>query len=218
MGVVTHSPPSVGGAWDALPDREKREKEVFLLGEQRAAKGFMGQASLQLELFHSITQTDPVTLCLHTPELARRTTATVSVWVVRVWPVSVCGEGVDCECVWVVRVWTVSVWVDGVTPLPQLLGFLETLCGPKSSELKVRDMDHYSFKPRTLVSQIASVLVRAWTLEEGQRSTHHILEGVAEYPEYSASTMSKCGGILGKEDGQLAAAFSQLVQQVHSVE
>ncbi len=61
-----------------MSERERREKEVFLTGEQRAAKGFMTQASLQLDLLALMTLSDVVVECLLDPQLVRRTAHTVS--------------------------------------------------------------------------------------------------------------------------------------------
>ena len=73
----THTPHTLIG-WSALSERDRREKEVFLTGEQRAAKGFMTQASLQLDLLAMMASNDGVVESLLDPQLVRRTTHTVS--------------------------------------------------------------------------------------------------------------------------------------------
>ena len=99
----------------------------------------------------------------------------------------------------------------------QMLGFLETLCGPKAVELKVKDMDKYSFDPKKLVMQIASILVRVWRLEKAQHLPNTFLSAIVNFPEYSSPTMGKCVSILHKQnvgDADLPAAFTALVQMV----
>lgn len=98
-----------------------------------------------------------------------------------------------------------------------MLGFLETLCGPKAVELKVKDMDKYSFDPKKLVMQIASILVRVWRLEKGQGLASTFLSAIVNFPEYSSPTMNKCVSILHKlndRDAQLPAEVTALVQMV----
>ena len=67
-----------GGEWSSLSPQQRREKEIFLAGEQRASKGFMTQATLQLELLHNMTEVEVVAKCLCIPPLAKRTAAAVS--------------------------------------------------------------------------------------------------------------------------------------------
>ena len=71
----------LAGNWDKLPPKEKQEKERFLTGEQRASKGFMTQANLQMELLYYMSEAEPVARCLCDPSLAKRTAAAVSVCV-----------------------------------------------------------------------------------------------------------------------------------------
>jgi len=87
---------------------------------------------------------------------------------------------------------------------------LETLCGSKSSELKVKDMSSYSFAPKTIVRQISSVLTCGWR----QDKTTAFVKCIAEYPEYSGATLSKCRDILSTESTELAQTFGSLLQQV----
>ena len=68
----------LAGNWDKLPPKEKQEKERFLTGEQRASKGFMTQANLQMELLYNMSEAEPVARCLCDPSLAKRTAAAVS--------------------------------------------------------------------------------------------------------------------------------------------
>ena len=50
-----------------------------------------------------------------------------------------------------------------------MLGFLDTLCGSRASELKVKDMEKYAFDPRRLLVQITSILLRVWQQDRGNR-------------------------------------------------
>ena len=73
-------------------------------------------------------------------------------------------------------------------------------------------MESYSFKPKALVCQLSSVLVRGWQIARGRSSL--FLQSIVEYPEYSASTMSKCVVILSTEQVALSTEMAQLSQQV----
>lgn len=103
-----------------------------------------------------------------------------------------------------------------------MVGFLNTLCGPNSSNLKVKDRERYSFDPTQLVLWICSILLRAWT----QDSAHGVsaeagkgegfVECLATHPDYSQATMTKCLSVLQK--GAMSEAevgrFSGMLEQV----
>ena len=74
-----------GSTWDKLPSKEKREKERFLSGEQRASKGFMTQANTQMELLYNMSEAEPVARCLCDPSLAKRTAAALgsAYWLIK---------------------------------------------------------------------------------------------------------------------------------------
>ena len=72
-----HNISCAAGNWDKLPPNKKQEKEMFLSGEQRASKGFMTQANLQMELLYNMSEAGPVAKCLCDPTLAKRTAAAV---------------------------------------------------------------------------------------------------------------------------------------------
>ena len=94
----------------------------------------------------------------------------------------------------------------------QVLSLLETLCGPQSSQLKVADMDSYSFNPKSVVVQLASLLVYGWRLEGSVRSL--VIHSCVEYPEYTGSTMTKCVSVLASENSTLSSDLGQLVSEV----
>ena len=70
---------STGGQWNALSDKDRREKEVFLVSEQQVSRGFMTQANMQMELLAIMSESELVAKCLCVPPLAKRTAAAVSI-------------------------------------------------------------------------------------------------------------------------------------------
>ncbi len=78
-------------------------------------------------------------------------------------------------------------------------------------------MDSYSFRPKALVCQLSTILVRGWELARGQSAggqSSLFLQSIVEYPEYSTSTMSKCVVILSSQQVALSTDMAQLSQQV----
>ena len=103
----------------------------------------------------------------------------------------------------------------------QLLGFLNTLCGPNASNLKVKDMDRYAFDPTRLVLQISSVLVQAWGHDctqrgEGEGEGRSFVECLAAHPDLSMATMNKCVSVLRNSTiGETTLVkFVQLLEKV----
>ena len=80
------------------------------------------------------------------------------------------------------------------------MGFLNVLCGPRASDLKVNDMEQYNFNPRHLLSQITTVMVRIWKQDEHNRgshgSTNTFTVALATSPEYSKETMAKVFSVI----------------------
>ena len=75
----TPSPPAPSdGEWTRLSHIEKVQKEMFFKQQKRASRGFMTQASLQLELLLEMSQDPRVARCLSLAPLGRRTAAAVS--------------------------------------------------------------------------------------------------------------------------------------------
>ena len=105
----------------------------------------------------------------------------------------------------------------------QMLGFLNTLCGPGASNLKVKDMDKYSFDPTRLVLWICSILLRTWLQDHahggagaGVTEDGGLVECLATHPDLSQATMSKCASVLqmsGMSESDLLS-FSQLLDKV----
>lgn len=124
-----------------------------------------------------------------------------------------------------------------------MVGFLDALCGPSASQLKVKDMDKYAFDPKRLLVQITTIVLRVWkqdqqpTLETapssspsstgGGSGSGHGLGGadsftvsLASHPDYSAATMTKCGSVLQKQmlgDPAFLSDFNDFVKQVCTI-
>ena len=103
--------------------------------------------------------------------------------------------------------------------LTQFLGFLDTLCGPRASELKVKDMDKYAFHPRQLVAHISSVLLHVWRQDKqaGPPAPDSFTLSMAMHPDLSLPTLGKCVSVLQKQqllDAAALADFSGFTQEV----
>ena len=100
-----------------------------------------------------------------------------------------------------------------------MLGFLDALCGPKASELKVKDMEKYAFDPRRLLVQIASIMIRVWKQDKTStaESSETFLMSLATHPDFENQTMSKCGSVLQKQvlsGSDVLGDYTSLMQQV----
>lgn len=101
-----------------------------------------------------------------------------------------------------------------------MIGFLETLCGPRASELKVKDMEKYAFDPRRLLVQITTVLVRVWQQDRGNREREGFIVSLALHPDFSQETMGRCATVLQKQkllDAQLLTDYTCFLQEVGSI-
>ena len=101
-----------------------------------------------------------------------------------------------------------------------MVGFLDALCGPSASQLRVKDMDKYAFDPKRLLVHITTIVLRVWKQDQrpttppspspssgggGGSGSGRGLGGadcftvsLATHPDYSVATMSKCGSVLQK--------------------
>ena len=98
-----------------------------------------------------------------------------------------------------------------------MLGFLDTLCGRKASELKVKDMEKYAFDPKRLLVQISMVLLRVWQQDQGNRDAQGFLVSLAAHPDFSSATMSKCGSVLQRQqlvDPEMLSNYTCFMQEV----
>ena len=69
--------------------------------------------------------------------------------------------------------------------------FLESLCGPEASQLKVQDMDKYKFKPQEMLTNLCTILLRIWEVERMGDLLGGFLYCMASYPDYSHKAVSK---------------------------
>ena len=113
-----------------------------------------------------------------------------------------------------------------------MVGFLDALCGPSASQLKVKDMDKYAFDPKRLLVQITTIVLRVWKQDQPAAGSGGVSVGgaaaagkesftvsMATHPDYSQATMTKCGSVLQKQmlgDPTFLKDFSNFVQQVNS--
>ena len=98
-----------------------------------------------------------------------------------------------------------------------MLGFLDTLCGRKASELKVKDMEKYAFDPKRLLVQISMVLLRVWQQDQGNRDAEGFLVSLATHPDFSSATMSKCASVLQRQqlvDPEMLTNYTCFMQEV----
>jgi len=166
------------GEWSSLGGQERKEKELFLASEQRASRGFMTQANMQLELLQIMAEAEQVAKCLCVPPLAKRTAVA-------------------------------------------MLGFLDTLCGSRASELKVKDMEKYAFDPRRLLYQISMVLLRVWQQDRGKREKDGFLVALATHPDFSQATLGKCASVLQKQklvDPNFLTDYTCFMQEIEQIQ
>ena len=76
----------------------------------------------------------------------------------------------------------------------QFIGFLESLCGAKSADFKVKDMEKYNFNPRELLSQIVQILLRI--IQEERMKELHFVKSLASDPDYNPATVQKACDVL----------------------
>lgn len=83
-----------------------------------------------------------------------------------------------------------------------MTGFLDTLCGPKASELNVKDKEKYNFDPKKLLTQIASIILRVWTQEckNSTGGTEGFLISFATHPEFSQAVVDRWCGVVQKHN------------------
>ena len=104
-----------------------------------------------------------------------------------------------------------------------MLGFLDTLCGPKASELNVKDKEKYNFDPKKLLAQIASIVLRVWALEgrtaTGSEVTEGFLVSFGSHPEYSQAVVSRWANVLqrhGLLDPRSQQDYTHFLEEVNS--
>ena len=111
---------------------------------------------------------------------------------------------------------------------PQMVGFLDALCGPSASQLKVKDMDKYAFDPKRLLVQITTIVLRVWKQDRpkvaaaasqaGHTKEESFTVSLANHPDYSQATMTKCSSVLQKQmlgDPKFLSDFTDFIKQVN---
>lgn len=97
-----------------------------------------------------------------------------------------------------------------------IIGFLDSLCGRKCMDLKVENMDRYSFDPRDLLVKILTVLVRMSNASEERE----FVKCLAANPDYSRLSVERALRVVQREN--LAPDFvvedlRRIVQEVSSL-
>ena len=100
-----------------------------------------------------------------------------------------------------------------------MVGFLDALCGPSASQLKVKDMDKYAFDPKRLLVQITTIVLRVWKQDKSGSTggEESFTVSLATHPDYSQATMTKCGSVLQKQmlgDPGFLGDFTNFIKQV----
>ena len=94
-----------------------------------------------------------------------------------------------------------------------MLGFLNSLCGPRAAELKVKDRETYNFNPRKLIETITTIVIRIWK-QESNMATSDFTTSMALHPEYSATTMYHVESLLARDNQAGAQAFALFMKNV----
>lgn len=97
-----------------------------------------------------------------------------------------------------------------------IIGFLDSLCGRKSVDLKVQNMERYSFDPRDLLVKILTVLVRMSNASEERE----FVKCLAANPDYSRLSVERALRVVQREN--LASDFvvedlRGIIQEVSSL-
>ncbi|XP_065914560.1 ubiquitin conjugation factor E4 A-like [Dysidea avara] len=119
-----------------------------------------------------------------------------------------CGEVAACFC---------------IVPLSSrvaaaIFGFLNLLCGPKASELKVKDMDKYSFQPYALLTQLVNILLMICRQEPQPRARDGFVSSLALHPDYDRVTMDKVVSVIQRKGSLSDDVVTQLTSLIEEVE
>lgn len=90
-----------------------------------------------------------------------------------------------------------------------IIGFLDSLCGRKSLDLKVQNMEKYSFDPRDLLVKILTVLVRMSNASEERE----FVKCLAANPDYSRLSVERALRVVQREN----LAADHVVQDLRRV-
>ena len=73
------------------------------------------------------------------------------------------------------------------------------LCGRKAGELKVKDMDKYSFQPYSLLTQLVNILLMICRQEPQPRAHDGFVSSLALHPDYERVTMDKMVSVIQRK-------------------
>ena len=99
----------------------------------------------------------------------------------------------------------------------QIFGFLNLLCGPKASELKVKDMDKYSFQPYALLTQLVNILLMICRQEPQPRARDGFVSSLALHPDYDRVTMDKVVSVIQRKGSLSDDVVTQLTSLIEEV-
>ncbi|XP_073231634.1 ubiquitin conjugation factor E4 B-like [Porites lutea] len=97
-----------------------------------------------------------------------------------------------------------------------IIGFLHSLCGRKCSDLKVQNMEKYSFDPRDLLVKILTVLVRMANASEDRE----FVKCLAANPDYSRLSIEKALCVVQRENlaaDHVVQDLGKVMQEVQSL-
>lgn len=85
------------------------------------------------------------------------------------------------------------------------MGFLDTLCGDRQSDLRIKDPSRVNFDAKKIVSDIATVIANIWRMEKiGTKGVKDpdllpkdsFIVSLSCHPDFSKQAMSKVGDVL----------------------
>ncbi|KAL8576659.1 hypothetical protein ACOMHN_025134 [Nucella lapillus] len=97
-------------------------------------------------------------------------------------------------------------------------GFLDSLCGAKAKDLKVKDMAKYNFNPVELLLDIVNILLRI-TMEDVSRTDGYLVSMVKD-PDFELTNLEKAQSVLvgkGYTSEDTTAKVTQLMEQVQKL-
>ncbi|XP_071101148.1 uncharacterized protein [Haliotis cracherodii] len=99
-----------------------------------------------------------------------------------------------------------------------ICGFLESLCGSKAKDYKVKDFEKYNFSPQQLLLQITTILLRI--AREVSASKDNFLVNMATDAEFDASNLDKALSVIsskGLAEEDSLQQFQHLIHQLRQL-
>ncbi|XP_041374880.1 uncharacterized protein LOC121387745 [Gigantopelta aegis] len=96
-----------------------------------------------------------------------------------------------------------------------ICGFLESLCGTKAKDFKVKDMDKYNFSPKKLLSHIVEIILRI-SVQEKSRKDGYLFSMVTDV-DFEIGNLEKALTVLssqGLTDVDTVQQLSDLIKQL----